>query len=585
MPAVPPAGRLKAQTMPPIRIVGTINPVKRNMLSEDRCVFDFGRNFSGWCEVTVSGPRGSMVAIKHGETVHADGSVNTDNLRLAKATDKYILAGRNEEFYQPRFTYHGFRYAEVRLLNGAKLLKIEGKAVHTDVKQTAGFETSSEILNRIYEAYTWSEKTNMHGIPTDCPQRDERMGWLNDMTVRCETSLINFDLRLFYEKWIEDIFDEQTEKGSVPDTAPHVYGGNPAFHVSASCIFIPWFVYLYYGDHTLICRYYDRMKKNLEFLASQAGDNWLIGEPYYGDWASPAAYCHNDVAWGALPWNIPAPIVTTGYMYYCARVMEKIAQLTGMEGDVPRFREIASNAERAINLGYYRREEGFYDDNSQGSNTFPLFLGIVREDEKSKVVKNLLEGIKKEGYRITTGNQMTKHLFEVLCNEGLNDVALRILEGREYPSLGYMIDNGATTIWERWENLTGSGMNSHNHPMHGSCTAWFFKAIAGFRLDRHRGLLGEITIEPAIDLDLKYARTFIDTAKGRISCSWTKKKDSTVIDVCIPWNTSACLKLKNPGKQFLLTHNGRKADTSGKHITVKLDRGQNRIRLDYLRFS
>ena len=224
--------------------------------------------------------------------------------------------------------------------------------------------------------------------------------------------------------------------------------------------------------------------------------------------------------------------------------------------DVPRFGDSVQcgKGDQSRLLQARRR---FYDDNSQGSNTFPLFLGIVREDEKSKVVKNLLEGIKKEGYRITTGNQMTKHLFEVLCNEGLNDVALRILEGREYPSLGYMIDNGATTIWERWENLTGSGMNSHNHPMHGSCTAWFFKAIAGFRLDRHRGLLGEITIEPAIDLDLKYARTFIDTAKGRISCSWTKKKDSTVIDVCIPWNTSACLKLK-PRQTILLTHNGRK---------------------------
>lgn len=551
--ANPPKGVLTAQIMPPIRVTEELKPVFVKMLPGNRYCYDFGQNFAGWAQVVCNGTQGSSIRMKYGETAREDGSVNQGNLREAKSENTYILNGSDFESYEPRFTYHGFRYVEIEITGDAVITQVMGKVVHTDVKQISRFRSTDEVLNAIYRAMIWTERSNMHSIPTDCPQRDERMAWLNDMTVRCTEALYNFDLLLFYEKWLADIVDEQNETtGSIPDTAPIVYGGNPSYHVSSCLVIISWLLYLHYGDKTILDKYYTNMKHYVGFLDSQTRDG-LIGEPYYGEWAPPAAECMEGQDWNATPKNIPPSIITTGYLYYDCMIMEKAALLLGHEDDVTEYRDIRQKVKTAINEKYFNSETSGYGPNNQGSNIFPLFLDLVEKDERGKVLENLLHDlVDVHDCHITTGNQMTKYLFEVLQMEDRNDIALNVARSKTYPSLGYMIGNGATTLWERWENLDNWGMNSHNHPMNGAYTAWLFKDLGGIKLDQSAAPLETITLKPAFDLDLEFLEVEYESAKGLIQCNWNKKGDTTTFHIRIPWNMKAELILKSHTAEYIL---------------------------------
>lgn len=541
----PPTGILTSQIMPPIRITEEIKPVSITKISDNKLSYDFGQNFAGWVQVVCSGVSGSKIIMRYAETLNDDGSANQANLRESKSRNTYILNGSGEESYEPRFTYHGFRFMEIECIGNVKIKEITGKVIHTDVKKISGFYSSDEILNKIYNAMIWTERSNMHSIPTDCPQRDERMAWLNDMTVRCTEAMYNFDLVLFYEKWLMDIVDEQDKKtGSIPDTAPHAYGGNPSYHVSSCLILIPWMIYLHYGDKTVMTRFYKNMKHYLEFLVSQTTDG-IIGEPYYGEWAPPAAECMDGQDWNATPKNIPPGIITTGYIHYDCTIMKKVAETIGKFEDISYYDSIQENTKQAINRKYFNESSFSYATDSQGSNIFPLFLNIVDKDKRAGVINNLLKNlVDVNEYHITTGNQMTKYLFEVLQMEDRNDIALKIAQSKTYPSLGFMIENGATTLWERWENLSDWGMNSHNHPMNGAFTSWLFKDLGGLKFDHYLDQLETVVIEPAYDLDLNFVKIEYESIKGVIKSGWKKTGETVKFDIQIPWNMNALLKLK-----------------------------------------
>ncbi len=536
--AVEPCGMLVAQLMPPILETERLMPVQVRYVHRYSYTYDLGRNIAGWAEIKVRGMAGQKVVLSYGEVLNADHSVNQKNLRDAKARDIYILKGEGVETYKPRFTYHGFRYVQVEIDPGILIDGFAGYCVHSAVRRAGEFQCSSMLLNRIYNTVVQTERNNLHSVPTDCPQRDERLAWLNDMTVRCEEGLFNFDLLLFYEKWLEDISDAQDKiTGSIPDTAPFFYGGRPASHVSSVYVLIPWLLYRFYGDKHAIERHYEGMKKYVAFLDSQTVDG-LMDISYFGDWAPPMTEC--TLGWGenAVPANIPNQIITTGYLYYDCTILQKAAELLGRPEDVKYFGDIAEKAKNAVNRTFLCREKGYYRPNSQGANIFPLFLGIVPEELREDVFGNLVSELVNSDYRITTGNQATKYLYDVLDMERRNDLAYKLAAQEKYPSIGYMLANGATTVWERWELDDGPNMNSHDHPMHGAFSTWFYKAAGGIRPEH--GLAGEVVrIAPQVIEGLSYARTAYETVKGRLESGWTQTEGRIEFNLRIPWNTLA----------------------------------------------
>lgn len=546
-PAAAPGGLLRASRLPPIRVVKELEPASVKRLTKYKYLVDFGQNFAGWVRVTMRGQVHKRVTLKHGEVLDERGYVSTDNLRDARAIDNYVLRG-GEETYEPRFTYHGFRYVEITMEEPLEEIKITGCAVNSDVSPTGTFSCGNEVLNGIQRAMLWTECSNLHGMPDACAQRDERMAWLNDMTVRLEESLYNFDMLLLYEKWMEDIRNEQrADLGSIPDTAPFIYGGNPAYHVSSVYVLLPWFLYVFYGDDTVLKKYYPSLRRYVDFLASQRGEDGLIGDPYYGDWVAPLGESILGVAYNGLPANIPNKLITTGYLYYDCLLMQKMASLAGFLEDIPAYEALAAQVQKALNTSLLD-EKGWYRPNSQGANAFPLFLGLVPTEQRQAVASSLLQNIQAAGYHITTGNQTTKYLFETLDKLGENNTAFAIASSDTYPSLGYMIKEGATALWERWENEIGSSMNSHNQPMLGAYTSWFYKALGGLRLDSAPDGLQTVTLSPSFVRGLPHVQTSLQTTKGLLSCHWKRKgegegENTIILTATIPWNMTARLEL------------------------------------------
>lgn len=541
-----PAGRLVCQLMPSIEVVRELKPAYLAYTEDEdyKLVADFGENIAGWVQIRVKGSAGGSVTLRYGEVLNADGTVNQKNLRYARATDTYILGEQEAAVYHPRFTYHGFRYVQIEMTAGVMIEEVRAHCVHTAVERASAFDCDNELLNKIYDAMLRTEQNNLHSVPTDCPQRDERLGWINDMTVRFEEGLYNFDMALFYEKWLNDLADAQDpDTGAIPDTAPYFFGDLPASHISSVLVLLPWFYYQFYGDLQPLRRHYEAMKKYVAFKASQRDGAGLIIDRFCGEWAPPMTQALLMRGVDALPANIPAPIITTGYLYYDYYIMEKAAGVLGLPEEAACFAAEKEQVKEAVNRAYLNREEGCYGTNVQACNIFPLFLDIVPPDQKERVLRNLLLNIVDENqYHTTTGNQMTKYLYELLNREGLDDIAYRLAGQTTYPSLGFMLENGATTIWERWENLTGNYMNSHDHPMLGAFTIWFLKALGGIR-DESGLAVGGIELRPSVPEGLNRVTAAYETTRGTVRCSWKKEADRLLMTVQVPWNAEARVRV------------------------------------------
>lgn len=554
-----PKGKLDCTLMPPIRQHTKLRPKCIYRPGERTLTYDMGQNIAGWVQIRVRGPKGGKVTLKFAEHKYDDHTVNQQNLRNAKATDTYICKGDYvTEIYKPRFTYHGFRYVEVTVEDNVRLENLVGYRVNNTVERAGHFSCSSELLNKIYNTVVDTELNNLHSVPTDCPQRDERLAWINDMTVRFEEAMFNFDMKLFYEKWLRDIEDAQSlrEDGSIGDTAPYFYGGFPACHISSVYTLLPWYMFLFYQDITPLADHYDGMKRYTQFKLTQLDEKGLVNGNYAGDWAPPMSESIFGYWGDALCANIHAQLITTGYLYLDCITMAKAAMQLNHPEDASYFSAKAEVVKNSINNAFLDREHGCYTPSSQGSNLFPLFLGIVPEEEKPRVAKALLDDLILENdYHITTGNQTTKLLFETLSLLGQNEVAVKVLEKEDYPSFGYMFKCGATSIWERWENTTGIAMNSHNHPMHGAFSVWYFKALAGIR-PCDEAVTGYITIKPDFVENLESAGADYRTAKGVVACSWKRSEGHIQLSVTVPWNSKAKLILpENAG----FTVNGKAA--------------------------
>ncbi len=522
-----PGAELSAQMMPPIQIVDTIVPLKMTSPQPGVYVFDMGQNFSGWAKLRVQGPSGTKVRMRFAELLYDNGMINTENLRGARAEDVYILRGEGDETYEPRFTYHGFRYIELTGFPGVPTVDtIRGRVVHTAVKPAGSFSCSKPVLNQLQRTIVWGQKTNLHSIPTDCCQRDERMGWMGDAQGTAEEAIYNFDMAAFYTNFIRNIRDVQDEKGTITDTVPHIWGQRPADPAWGTAYpLLCWYMYQYYGDRRILEENYEGLKKYVEYLRSRAEDG-LVKFSYYGDWVAVE--------------KTPGSIVSSFYYYYDVRIFADIARILGKDKDASAYGDMAEKIKTAFHAAYYNQQTRSYANGTQTANTLPLFLDIVPEPERGAVWGNLFDNIVyKNNSHLTTGIIGTKYIMELLTRFGNSDLAYDIAAQTTYPSWGYMIENGATTLWELWQLRTGPSMNSHNHPMFGSVGSWLYKALAGINLEPGSVGFDKIRIEPQMVRDLRYASGAVQTIRGTVISSWSRTERSIRLDVAIPVGSEA----------------------------------------------
>ncbi len=552
-----PGGIMAAQQLEPIRVVESFQPVSVKEVKPGVFVMDAGQNMAGWVALTVKGKRGATIKMRFAETLYDNGTVNQENLRTAWATDTYVLKGDGTEHWEPRFTYHGFRYMQIEGWPGTPTVNdFRVKKVRSDVEVAGTFTSSNDLLNRINQMVKRTEAANLHSIPTDCPQRDERMGWLNDLTVRIEQAVYNFNLHRLYAKYIQDICDTQNEQGEITDTAPYKVGGKPADPVSVSFLLLALKSYEYYGNTEIIRKHYSQMKAWVDYLTTRTKDG-IVEYSYYGDWSPPAEFGAQGHSYGAISVNTPGDLMSTGYLYYSARVLAKLAEILGDVDDKSRYEQLAAHTMKSFNSRFWNESNGGYGTNNQSCNSFALFLGAPSKEQLPRVVANLVRDVKERGYHLTTGNLCTKYLLEVLTEHGELETAYKIATQTTYPSWGYMLANGATTLWERWEYETGGSMNSHNHPMMGSVGSWLYKYIAGILPDIEYPGFDKFVLRPYIPADLQHASATYQSVKGTISSSWKKMKGAIEYEVSVPANTIATVYV--PTKDAAsITEGGRK---------------------------
>ena len=545
--AAHPGGKLEAQPIEPIRVVRTVHPVRITSPKEGIYVADFGENVAGWVRFRTVAEEGDVVALRHSEILFDDGTINQSYLIAAELygsgaqmqTDYYRLRKGVNEF-EPKFTYHGFRFVQLegfRSMPDAK--DICACVVHSDVKQRGFFSCSDMLINTLQDNILRTETDNLHSIPTDCPQRDERMGWLNDMTVRYEEAVYNFDMVHLYEKWAQDISDAQESvSGAIPDTAPLKRGQRPGDPCTASYLLVSNGLLDHCGDIRTVERQYESYKKWVNYLYRQSIDG-ILTYSYWGDWAGPKDYTTRQMC-DAISAITPGELISTGYLYYELRLMEKYAQLVRKE-DAADFAARAQEIKQAFNDKFFNSEKGSYSTGSQACNAFALFLDVVPQGREAEVAAALNADVVAHDYHLTTGNLCTKYVPEQLTRYGYTDTVFKLITQTTYPSWGYMISMGATTIWERWEYATSQGMNSHNHPMYASISAYFYKYLAGITVGGASGF-DSFTLCPYIPTGLEYAKAELDTVRGRVSSAWKKEDGGITFDFEIPVGSEAeCL--------------------------------------------
>lgn len=545
---IAPKGKLMAQEMPAIKHTQTLKPISITDPEKGLALVNFGQNFSGWIKIKLNGAKGDTVVIRYAEQ-QKDGMLDvTSNLR-ALAKDIYICKGEKDEIYQPRFTYHGFQFVEISGLDYQLAENdIEGIVVHSAVDPVGNFECSNGDINKIHNAVLWSQRANLMGMPTDCPQREERLGWMGDAHIISEEAIYNFDMESFYKKWLRDVKLNQEPSGDIPYIAPRNIPEGPAFSWSIGYHLIVWYNYQYYGDNTILMEHYSSMKKYVDFLSSLATDN-ILPKDKYGDWLS--------VADG---WDRGLPMLnSTAVYYYATTILVKVARELNNKEDVQKYTALAEAIKKAFNQEYYDSDKKIYGTGSQYENAFPLFLNLVPETEKEAVLKNLVDDIMvKHEEHLTTGMLGTKYMMELLSREGRSDVAWTLATQTTYPSWLDMLD-GFNTLSEKWNSHVRT---SHNHIMFGSIDSWFYKFLAGIQIDEKQPGFQNIIIKPCIPKDLEWVKASVNTVKGKASVEWHQSAEGYTLKITIPFGSQATVYI--PAKNIEEVKEG---ETSAKEAT------------------
>ncbi|MCX6877426.1 MAG: glycoside hydrolase family 78 protein [Verrucomicrobia bacterium] len=523
-----PKGKLSAQMVQPIRVTEVLKPVKVSQPKPGVYLYDMGQNIAGTARLAVTGPAGTEVKIQYAELLHDDGTLNPDRIKVfcqsaEFQTERYVLKGKGTEIWQSRFMYHGFQYVQVTGFPGEpKLADLEALVMHTDLENAGTFECSNELLNKIQHCTRWSYLNNFHGHPTDCPNR-EKIGWTGDAHVAAETGLYNFDASAAYTQWMLDFKDEQRDSGELPGIVPtggwgYQWGGGPGW--TSAYVLIPWYMYQYRGDIRLLAEHYENLKRYVDYLTSMA-KNGIVGiDP--GDWSVAKT-------------ETPVEVTSTGYYYCDAVIVSKMAGILGQPDDAAKYAQLAAAIRQAFNREFLNGQTKQYANGSQTALSCALYQGLVEPADVDTVLDNLVANVEMQGNHLDCGILGTKYLLHVLANNGRADVAFKVTAQTTQPSWGYWIKQGATTLWEKWDDSDGS----HNHVMFGDVSAWFFKSLAGICPDESGPGFKKIIIKPAIVGDLTWVKCGYDSIHGRIVSNWKLDAGKLTMEVTIPMNTTA----------------------------------------------
>ncbi len=522
---------LQSSTLPPVTVDRVVKP-KRIGSTPDGYIIDFGQNLSGYVAICGKQPKGTTVTIEHAELLHKDGTLNPASNRAARALDSYTFCGDDEECWHPSCTYHGFRYVKFTGWEGSLDRDcIVAHFIHTETEKTGQFHCSNEDFNAVHQAILWGQQSNMMGIPTDSPQRDERHGWLGDAHLSCEEALLNFSPFRFYRTFLRDIADTQAADGSITDVAPAFWMDKPADPAWGSAfISIGYLVYYYSGDSTVLGAYYEQFARYIAFLSSHA-DNGIIKDlGTFGDWCAPGLVTSKKTG---------LDCISTLYFIHDLELMVRISNILGMRDGVSHYTQL-----RSFVLGKFR--ETFYDGTAiisqemspwdfpdVTSQVLALAWNILSGEDHTKLASALDTLVTRTaGNHVNTGIHGTAHLLPTLSEAGYEEKAYTIANQESYPGWIYMIRNGATTLWERWELIECEGMNSHNHIMLGSIDTWFYQYIAG--ISPLRPGWESIGFYPGYFQEITHAEAGAKTPYGPAAVQWIRDDGTLQVHMTIP---------------------------------------------------
>lgn len=547
-----PGGVLQAETVDPIRVMGNYYPVAVQKIDGRCSVYNMGQNFAGWVRIRVKGKEGAKVSIRYGEDVNTDGRVNQLNLRSAKCRDVYILRGDLEvEEYAPRFTYHGFKYVEITVEGEAEVLEVVGEYVRSSVPTIGDFTCSDDVLNRLHKNAVITEGSNLHSIMTDCPQRDERLGWLNDISSRIYQSECNYEMSRFFPKFLQDIADTQDENGAIADTAPFYTGGRPADPVSVCYLLLGLHSYRRYGDKRVLEEHYEDFSRWVSLLTAMASEEGILYFSVYGDWCPPGDFRQEDPPFNK---DCPGELVSTAYYFWHAKCMQEIADILGKEKDADYYAALARKIKKAYRTKYRRADGKGFGTGSQSCNAISLNIGLAEGDEIKQAQDALLQALVDNDYHTATGNQAYRHLFEALTDAGYADDVYRMLVNPTYPGWGYMLAMGATTVWERWETEMQNTMHSFCHPMFASYDAWLYHRVAGIRFAPDAVGEDKLIFDPVLLSQLTFCEASLKTARGTAYIRWERKGSEVGYEIIVPPNVDAEIRL--PDKKTVFVGSG-----------------------------
>jgi alpha-L-rhamnosidase len=536
----------------------------------DPRIFDFGQNLTGRLRITVKGKAGARIILKHAEILDKDGSIYTANLRSARATDSYTLKGEGTEVWEPRFTFHGFRYAEIRHVGteeGFALEKAEAIVLHSDTPRTGTFRCSHKLLNQLEHNILWGQKGNFLEVPTDCPQRDERLGWTGDAQVFVRTAAFHMDVRGFFHKWMKDVRDAQNAEGAIPHVCPNAAptlgaDGGPAW--ADAGLICPWTIYRCYGDLEILLENYGLMEHYMDFTAKHRVKDFirahpdLKGFPDCGDWLALDGS-------GKREGGTAPELIGTAHYANNADIMARVAALLGKKEDARKYRELHGNIAEAF-ANRYITPAGLVAGSTQTAYVLALHFNLVPEKARAAAARELVRNIEKNGMHLATGFVGTPYLLHVLEATGYVDIAYKLLEQETFPSWLFPVKNGATTIWERWDGWTPDKgfqtweMNSFNHYAYGAVGDWMVSTVAGLEI----GAPGykKILFKPRPGGTITWAEAKLATPQGETGIRWELKGKTLNLRLTVPAGSQAALSLPKGWKT------GTKSFAPGTHKVV-----------------
>lgn len=549
--------KLEAFPGEPVRVTQEMSAKKVTEREPGIYVFDLGQNFAGTIRLKLNGDSGDKVQIRYGEMLHPDGRLMTENLRKARATDYYICKGGvGEEIYEPRFTFHGFQFVELSGFPGRPDLDtVTGLVVHSDTPMTSTFECSDPMVNQLFSNVLWTQRSNFLDLPTDCPQRDERMGWTGDAQAYVGTACYNADIGSFYTKWLRELMESQRPSGAFPGYAPFPFQHGWDFGTAwaDAGVICPWTIWQFYGDVKVIDDCWEPMTKFMQWRKrTSVGDLGITHGNAWGDWLAQGA-------------ETPLDYVDSIYFAISAKMMAEMAEATGRSKEATSYKQQFNRTKSAFQKKHLN-EDGSINVRTQTAQALALFADLIPEEQRSNTGNYLAKMLAENGNHMATGFLGTRPLLPVLSSSGQHDLAAFLLQSREFPSWGYEIANGATTIWERWDSYTkedafgrhNAAMNSFSHYAFGAVCEWMFASLAGIQSDGPG--FKQVVIRPMpptpgsneMHPPIDWVRASYDSIRGVIRSDWKLNEDAFLLNVSIPANTSATIYLPaNAGSQIM----------------------------------